>query len=286
MYTRLVLGGALLAASLSGSDAAAGATLRLRGGDRQYFIAGNWKLNPATLDEAKTLAQAIVKSADGNKRDQTTAICCPYPYLASIGEICKGSKVSLGAEDCCVQDKGAFTGGVSTSMLKSCGVEFVLVGHSERRHGNIASETDAEINAKIRKILDAGLKPVLCVGETKEEYEGGLCNSVCSVQLTRGLAGVTKEEMSKITIAYEPVWAIGTGLVATPEVAQATHSYIRSWLAKMYDEATAAQVVIQYGGSVAPDNVDTLMACPDIDGALVGGASLIPDKFDKIVNFK
>jgi triosephosphate isomerase (TIM) len=149
-------------------------------------------------------------------------------------------------------------------MLKSVGVKYVLVGHSERRQGNIASETDSVINKKTRKVLSAGLCPILCVGETKEEYELKLNKAVCALQLSKGLAGVTKEEMARVTIAYEPVWAIGTGLTATPEIAQEVHAYIRSWLAQMYDQATADAVRIQYGGSVTPETVDSLMACPGV----------------------
>jgi triosephosphate isomerase len=264
----------------------AGAPMRLKGGDRKYFIAGNWKLNPTTLDEAKDLATKVVKAASNSKRDMDTCVCCPYPFLGAVSEILKGSKVSLGAEDCFTEAKGAYTGGVSTGMLKSVGVKYVLCGHSERRQGNIATESDETINLKVRKVLDEGLYPILCVGETKDEYEANLNKAVCALQLSKGLKGVSKEEMKKITIAYEPVWAIGTGLTATPEIAQNVHAYIREWIAQMYDQATADGVQIQYGGSVTPESVDQLMACPDIDGALVGGASLIAEKFDKIINFK
>ena len=260
--------------------------MRLRGGDRKYCIAGNWKMNPTTLDEAKKLAADVVASAAKSTRDLDVLVCCPYPFLAPVAEVCKGTKVKVGAEDVFTEDKGAYTGGVSISQIKSVGCEYVVIGHSERRHGNIASESDATFNAKVRKTLDAGLTAILCVGETKGEYEAKLNKAVCALQLSKGLAGVTKEEMSKVVIAYEPVWAIGTGLTATPEGAQEVHAYIRSHLADMYDQATADSVRIQYGGSVAPDNVDTLMGCPDIDGALVGGASLVADKFDKIINFK
>eukprot|EP00285_Hemiselmis_virescens_P016248 CAMPEP_0173389746 /NCGR_PEP_ID=MMETSP1356-20130122/13333_1 /TAXON_ID=77927 ORGANISM="Hemiselmis virescens, Strain PCC157" /NCGR_SAMPLE_ID=MMETSP1356 /ASSEMBLY_ACC=CAM_ASM_000847 /LENGTH=287 /DNA_ID=CAMNT_0014346981 /DNA_START=19 /DNA_END=882 /DNA_ORIENTATION=+ len=287
MLSKIATGAAILGACLSTADASVtGAPLRLRGGDRKYHIAGNWKLNPATIDEAKTLASAVVKSTKDCKRDMETTVCCPYPFLAAVADVCKGTKVSVGAEDVFTEDKGAFTGGVSTSMLKSVGVKYVLVGHSERRHGNIAAETNEVINLKVKKVLEAGLLPVLCVGETKDQYEAGKCTEVCAEQLEKGLAGISKDDMAKITIAYEPVWAIGTGLVATPEAAQEVHANIRSWLEKAYDKATADKVCIQYGGSVAPDNVDKLMACPDIDGALVGGAALIAEKFDRIIKFE
>ena len=158
--------------------------------------------------------------------------------------------------------RGAFTGGVSVGQLKSVGVKYILVGHSERRQGNIASESDTVINKKVRKVLDAGLSPILCVGETKEEYQLQLNKAVVALQLSKGLAGVSKEELARVTIAYEPVWAIGTGLTATPEIAQEVHAYIRSWLGQMYDKAAADAVRIQYGGSVTPETVDSLMACP------------------------
>ncbi|KAJ1479953.1 Triosephosphate isomerase [Baffinella frigidus] len=281
-----VVGLTTVAAAASGASVAPfHGSLRLRGGGRKYFLAGNWKMNPGTLEEAKALASAVVKSAEGQSRDQDVCVCCPYPFLAPVAEICKGTKVSVGAEDVFTEEKGAFTGGVSISQLKSVGVKYVVVGHSERRHGNIASETDNTFHKKTRVVLDGGLEAIVCIGETKQEYEAQLCNAVCDVQIRKALAGVTKEEMARITIAYEPVWAIGTGLVATPEAAQAVHAHIRATLVSMYDQETADGVRIQYGGSVAPDNVNSLMACPDIDGALVGGASLLADKFDKIVNF-
>ena len=162
-----------------------------------------------------------------------------------MAEVCKGSKVKVGAEDVFTESKGAFTGGVAISQIKSVGAEYVVVGHSERRHGNIASETDVTFNKKVRVTLDAGLTAILCIGETKDEYEAKLNKAVCAIQLSKGLAGVTKEEMSKIVIAYEPVWAIGTGLTATPEGAQDIHAYIRSWIADMYDQETADAVRIQ-----------------------------------------
>jgi triosephosphate isomerase len=260
--------------------------MQLRGGRRKYFLAGNWKMNPTTLEEAKELASKVVKSAEGQARDQDVCVCCPYPFLAPVAEICKGTRVAVGAEDVFTEDKGAFTGGVSVAQLKSVGVKYVVIGHSERGHGNIASETDKTFQLKTRKVLDGGLDPIVCVGETREEYEAKLCNAVCDVQLRKALSGVSAEEMSRVTIAYEPVWAIGTGLTATPEIAQAVHAHIRVTLADMFGKTVADAVRIQYGGSVAPDNVDALMACPDIDGALVGGASLVADKFDKIINFK
>ena len=168
-------------------------------------------------------------------------------------------------------------------MLDSVGCDYVLTGHSERRA--VFGDSDADVNKKTLKVLDAGLKAILCIGELKEERESGETFNVCNTQLTKGLKGVSAEMMKNIVIAYEPVWAIGTGLTATPEVAQETHAYIRSWFVENYSKEVADAVIIQYGGSVNDPNVDELMACPDIDGALVGGASLKGPSFDRIVNF-
>mmetsp|Transcript_8248 Transcript_8248/g.15058 ORF Transcript_8248/g.15058 Transcript_8248/m.15058 type:complete len:172 (-) Transcript_8248:168-683(-) len=169
-------------------------------------------------------------------------------------------------------------------MLKSIGVQWALAGHSERRV--IFGETDDYINSQCRKLIEQGMSVMLCIGESLAEFEQDLAGSVCAVQLKKGLKGITKEEMSRVAIAYEPVWAIGTGKVATPEIAQSVHAKCRSIIAEMYDQETADEVRILYGGSVTPDSVDELMSQPDIDGALVGGASLDSEKFGRIINFK
>jgi triosephosphate isomerase len=184
----------------------------------------------------------------------------------------------------CPQIQGAFTGAVSAAMLKSIGVRWVLAGHSERR--TIFGETDEYINGQCLKLIEQGMNVMLCVGETEKEYEQNLAGAVCAVQLKKGLAGIKKEEMDRVAIAYEPVWAIGTGKVATPQVAQQVHSTCRKILAEMYDQSVADKVRILYGGSVTPDSVDDLMAQDDIDGALVGGASLVSTKFSRIINFQ
>jgi len=248
---------------------------------RTPLMAGNWKMN-TVLDEAKTLAAdvaAAAKSADG----VDVAVCVPFPFMTAVGDVLKGSKVGLGAQDCYYEDSGAYTAAVSTAMLKSVGTEYVLSGHSERRA--TFGDSDADVNKKTLKILAEGLKCILCIGELKEERESGETFNVCDTQLTEGLKGVTAEMMKDIVIAYEPVWAIGTGLTATPEVAQETHAYIRSWFVDNYSQEVADNVIIQYGGSVNDANVDDLMACADIDGALVGGASLKAESFSRIVNF-
>merc|ERR1719478_1376533 len=249
---------------------------------RTPLMAGNWKMNTG-LDEAKTLAKdvaAAAKSAPG----VDVAVCVPFPFLTAVADALKDSKVGLGAQDCYYEDSGAYTAAVSTSMLKSVGTQYVLAGHSERRA--TFGDSDADVNKKTLKIIEEGLTCILCVGELKEERESGETFNVCDTQLKEGLKGVSAEMMKQIVIAYEPVWAIGTGLTATPEVAQETHAYVRSWFKENYSDAVAENVVIQYGGSVNAENVDELMACPDIDGALVGGASLKGESFSAICNFK
>jgi triosephosphate isomerase len=247
---------------------------------RTPMIAGNWKMN-TVLSEALDLAKVVADSSKGAAADVT--ICVPFPFLEAVSRVLAGSKVALGSQDVCEYDKGAYTGGVSTSMLQSVGCSFVLTGHSERRA--IFGESDELINKKTRKVLAAGLKCILCVGELKEERENGTTDQIVAAQLVGGLKGVTEAELVNIVIAYEPVWAIGTGLTATPEQAQETHAAVRKWFSANYSPAAAEKMVIQYGGSVSPETVDELMSCPDIDGALVGGASLVGDKFARIINF-
>jgi triosephosphate isomerase len=184
----------------------------------------------------------------------------------------------------CPEISGAFTGAVSAPMLKSVGVEWVLAGHSERR--TIFGETDDYINGQCLKLIENGMKVMLCIGESESEYEQNLAGAVCAVQLKKGLAGISKEDMDRVVIAYEPVWAIGTGKVATPETAQDVHAKCRAILAEMYDRDTADATRILYGGSVSPGSVDALMSQPDIDGGLVGGASLDGEKFSRIINFQ
>merc|ERR1719352_383853 len=249
---------------------------------RTPLIAGNWKMN-TVLPEALSLAKEVAESA-ANADGVDVAVCVPFPFLVSVGEALKDTKVGLGAQDCYYEDAGAYTAAVSTSMLKSVGSEYVLSGHSERRA--TFGDSDADVNKKTLKILAQGLKCILCIGELKDERESGETFNVCNTQLTKGLKGVSADMMKNVVIAYEPVWAIGTGLTATPEVAQDTHKYIRTWFVDNYGEAVSDAVIIQYGGSVNDGNVDELMKCQDIDGALVGGASLKPEAFSRIINFQ
>ena len=238
--------------------------------DRTPLIAGNWKMN-TELPDAIALAKEVAEAAK-DASDVDVAVCVPYPFLYPVREALEGSKVALGAQDAYWESSGAYTAAVSTSMLKSVGSTYVLSGHSERRA--TFGDSDADVNKKTLKIIEEGLTCILCIGELKEERESGETFNVCDKQLTEGLKGVSAEMMKQIVIAYEPVWAIGTGLTATPEIAQETHAYIRQWFVDNYSQEVADAVIIQYGGSVSPANVDSLMACPDIDGALVGGASL------------
>jgi len=250
---------------------------------RKPFISGNWKLNPKTKDEALTLAKEISASITEGSPDADVALFVPYVFIESAMSAV-GGKLSVGAEGAFPEINGAYTGAISTSMLNSIGVQWVLAGHSERRE--IYGETDDYINAQCLQIVKEGMGVMLCIGEKLEEFEQDLAGSVCAVQLKKGLKGIAKDDLDKVVIAYEPVWAIGTGKVATPEIAQTVHSKCREILTQMYDEEAANGVRILYGGSVTPESVDDLMSQPDIDGALVGGASLDSQKFARIINFK
>lgn len=247
---------------------------------RAKFVAGNWKMYTSAA-AARELAAAVAAgvSADAGV---TVAVCPPFPWLASVADVLKGTSVSLGGQNCHTEKEGAFTGEVSAPMLKDVGCEYVIVGHSERRHG--LGETDDFLNRKAKAALAAGLKVIFCIGELLGEREANKTEAVLETQLKQGLAGLTTEQMRSVVMAYEPVWAIGTGKVATPEQAQAAHAFIRGKLGEQFDAATAANVQIQYGGSVKPDNAAGLMSLPDVDGALVGGASLKADQFLAIVN--
>ena len=238
---------------------------------RTLFVAGNWKMNPASLEAAVGLAEEV-KAGVGQAVAVRVAICPPAPYLYRIDAVLAGSPIGLGAQNMHAKADGAFTGEVSGPMLVDSGCTHVILGHSERRHGQ--GETDESVNGKLHSALAARLLPIVCIGETRLERESDLTEDVVSRQLEHSLAGLTPEQMVGVVLAYEPVWAIGTGLTATPEQAQAVHAFIRRQLASEFGEATASRVVVQYGGSVKPDNAAELLACPDIDGALVGGASL------------
>jgi triosephosphate isomerase len=252
-------------------------------GGRKPLMGGNWKLNPKSVQESINLATDVAKLTKG-VTSVDIALFPPHPFLVPVFTKVEASNVKLGAQDCFFESEGAYTGAVSTCMLKDIGVTYILCGHSERR--TLFGDDDFAINRKVKKILKEGLLPVLCCGETQEEYEAGLNHEVCACQLLKDLSDISAEDMAKIVIAYEPVWAIGTGLVCPADVAQEVHAFIRSVIAKKYGKDVADKVIIQYGGSVKPDNVKEIMSKPDIDGCLVGGASLNAASFAKIVNFK
>lgn len=246
---------------------------------RKIFIAGNWKMN-TTLDEAVALAKGVVETV-GSQTDVDVAVCTPYISLAAVSEVIKGSNVKLGAQDVHWEEKGAYTAKISCDMLKSVGCKYVIIGHSEQR--TYFHETDETVNKKIKATLNAGLLPIFCNGETLEERKGGNMEIVVERQTRGGLSGISKEDVLKITIAYEPVWAIGTGETATPEQANDAHKFIRKILADIYDEETAQSVRIQYGGSMKPGNAKELLGQPDVDGGLIGGAALNVENFQGIV---
>jgi triosephosphate isomerase len=289
---------------------------------RTPIMAGNWKCNPKTLEEARTLASLVAANTAEDRRDADffknnergggggrsgfnlfnkrnsnnnrgggrgdnknveVLICPPAAFLSEVSQLIEGSGVYLGAQNVTFENGGAFTGEMSCTMADSLGVTHVIIGHSERR--SLYYETDEDINKKIKKVIENDMTPVFCVGETKEEYERGDVYDVLSWQLAGGLDGVSAKDVENMIIAYEPVWAIGTGLTATPAIAQSVHKLIRNWIAEKYSKSVADRVRIQYGGSVKPDSVDELMQCPDIDGCLVGGASLSSDDFARICSF-
>ena len=233
-----------------------------------------------TLDEARALAKAIVDAA-GRVTDVDVAVCPPYISLAAVGEAVMGSSVKLGAQDVHWEAKGAFTGKISCAMLKSVGVTYVIVGHSEQRI--YFHETDETVNKKVRAVLSAGLLPIVCVGETLAERKVGRLIEVVGRQVKGAFAGIAKADALKCTVAYEPVWAIGTGEVATPAQANEAHQFIRTVLASLYDKAAADAMRIQYGGSMKPDNAKALLALSDVDGGLIGGAALKAQDFFGIV---
>jgi len=245
---------------------------------RKPFIAGNWKMN-LNRQQCSDLAKAV---AAGHTSDAVeAALCPPSIYLTEVAAACQGSKTGTGGQNMHHQDSGAFTGEISPAMLTDIGCQYVILGHSERRA--IFGETNEDISKKVHAALAAGLTPIVCVGETLEEREAGNTGDVVAEQFAGSLAGLTTDQAGKIVIAYEPVWAIGTGKVATPEQAQAVHADLRRLLESSYNAAVAAAVRIQYGGSVKPGNAAELLSQQDIDGALVGGASLEADSFLAII---
>ena len=247
---------------------------------RKPIIAGNWKMNMTRAQAAQLITELKPLVADAGAE---VVICVPYTDIDVATELCKGSNVKVGAENVAWAEKGAFTGEISADMLLELGTEYVIIGHSERRQ--YFGETDASVNARLKTAVAKGLKPIVCVGETLEERESGKTDSVIETQVKGAFDGVSAEDAAKIVIAYEPVWAIGTGKTATSEQAEETIKAIRGVMAGLYGASVADCVRIQYGGSMNPKNVKELMAQPDIDGGLIGGASLKAVDFSQVVNY-
>ena len=251
-------------------------------GARTPMIAGNWKMYK-TCTEASQAARSMV-SLLPDAAGVEIMIAPPFTALTGVFEIISQSNIYLGAQNLHWETEGAYTGEISGGMIYSAGCRYVIIGHSERRQ--FFGETDETVNKKISAALSAGLSPVICVGEDESERESEKTFSILDKQMEVGLKDLTSEQMDSAVIAYEPVWAIGTGKTATPQQAQEVHEYLRKSLAARFDEKVAEKTRILYGGSVKPDNIAELMALPDIDGALVGGASLDPETFSKIVKYK
>ncbi|WP_446008178.1 triose-phosphate isomerase [Candidatus Electrothrix sp.] len=245
------------------------------------LIAGNWKMH-LTRAESVELARAVAAASTG-LTDREVMIAPAFLSLAAVKEVVADSPVRVAAQNVAWEKQGAFTGEISPPMLQDIGVDMVILGHSERRH--VFGEDDAMVNRRLTGTLQFGLSPILCIGETLEEREQEKTFTVIEEQLRQGLKDVQSDQMKQVVVAYEPVWAIGTGRTATKEQAQEVHAFIRTALADLYEKTLADAVRILYGGSVKPENIDSLMAQPDVDGALVGGAALQAESFARIINF-
>jgi triosephosphate isomerase len=245
------------------------------------LLAGNWKMYK-TAGEARALVEALL--AGLTRDDREVLVCPPYTALAAVAPLLTEGRIALGAQDLFYEDEGAYTGAISGKMLADSGCSYVIVGHSERRQ--VFGDDDAAVNKKLHAALRHGLRPILCIGESKPQRDAGQAIEVVLGQVRAGLTGISSEQMGSLVLAYEPIWAIGTGDTATPEDAQEMHAALRKLLAELYNEAVASATRILYGGSVKPDNIDELMAQPDLDGALVGGASLKAESFLRIVQYE
>lgn len=247
---------------------------------RRTVIAGNWKMNFTPAEATAFINE--VKPLVAGKNNCDIIFCAPYVTIAAAQEAAKGSAIKIGAENVHFAEKGAYTGEVSAKMLTACGVEYVIIGHSERRQ--YFGETDETVNLRTKAALAAGMKVILCLGEVKDQRLSGITNEVVAMQTKLDLKGLTADDMKNVIIAYEPVWAIGTGLTATPEQAEETCGVIRATLADLFGKDVAESVTIQYGGSMNEKNAAELLAKPNVDGGLIGGASLVAEKFAVIVN--
>lgn len=249
---------------------------------RKPIIAGNWKMNK-TASESKTLIEQLIPLLSG-VTDVDVVVCPPFVNIETAAAALKGSNIALGVQNMHYEESGAYTGEIAPSMLVELGVEYVILGHSERRQ--FFGETDEGVNKKTAAALKFGLKPIVCVGETLQEREAGITNEVVCKQTKLALLGLSEEQAASIVLAYEPIWAIGTGVTATAEDANETIAAIRASVAQAFGSTAAAKIRIQYGGSMKPGNVSELMAKPDIDGGLIGGAALNADDFSKVVKFQ
>lgn len=248
---------------------------------RKPIIGGNWKMNKGTPKEVNEMLKKLIPLIK-NIANVDVVIAPPYTVLLSAFEILKGTTIKLGAQNMYFEEKGAFTGEISPNFLKKIGVEYVILGHSERR--NIFHETDELVNKKLMKALSLGLKPIVCIGEHLEEREAGKTKEIIKLQMNESFKSLSKKQMSETVIAYEPIWAIGTGRTATPEQAEEIHVFIRELISQKFDPGTANKVRIQYGGSIKPANAKELFLKENIDGGLVGGASLLADSLSQIIN--
>ncbi|KDR93894.1 triosephosphate isomerase [Peptoclostridium litorale DSM 5388] len=244
------------------------------------IIAGNWKMNK-TIKEAVAFIEEIKPQIEGT--DVEVILCAPFILLKDMKEVSKGSNIKIGAQNMHFEESGAYTGEVSVLNLKEIGMDYVIIGHSERRQ--YFGETDENVNKKVKKALEYDINPIVCVGETLEERQAEKTRDKVKLQVEKAIEGLTHEQASRIVVAYEPIWAIGTGMAATSSDANEVIEYIRQTLESIYSSETAEKIRVQYGGSVKPQNVEEIMNEPDIDGALVGGASLDPQSFVKLVNF-
>lgn len=245
---------------------------------RPTLIIGNWKMNK-TIAEARSFISALSVAVSQSRFQVGLAV--PFTLIAVAAETASGTSIAIGAQNVSDYDEGAYTGEISCAMIKDAGASFALVGHSERRH--LFHESDALVNRKIKKNLAAGIKPIFCIGETLAEHQSRKTQQVLSHQILEGLKGLTESQIESLTIAYEPVWAIGTQQAASPHIVQETHAFCRYFLAKEWGQKAADLVTLQYGGSVSPANATAFLIEPDVDGLLVGGASLNVDSFNKIV---
>ncbi len=248
---------------------------------RKPFVAGNWKMNTDSHSSVSLAEQVVSLSSQIAGDNVDVAVIPPFVYLQTVSRVLRSSRVALGAQDVYFEQKGAFTGEISTAMLRDVGCTYALCGHSERRH--VIGETDELINKKVHATISGGMLAILCVGELLEQRKADKTAEVVTGQLRAGLDGISDEKLGAVTIAYEPVWAIGTGLTATSQQAQQVHALIRGQLANLYGAEPAEEIRIQYGGSVKPSNAAELMAQSDVDGLLVGGASLKADDFAAII---